>query len=67
LQHKGSDLDDLTAHPSSTAIVATTPSRATGLPLAIDQAAHDRGKDFLFAPSPPNLRLMSEGEKDGYR
>ena len=22
---------------------------------------------FLFAPSPPNLRLMSEGEKDGYR
>jgi hypothetical protein len=26
LQHKGSDLDDLTAHPSSTAIVATKPS-----------------------------------------
>jgi Asp-tRNA(Asn)/Glu-tRNA(Gln) amidotransferase A subunit family amidase len=25
LQHKGSDLDDLTAHPSSTAIVATKP------------------------------------------
>jgi hypothetical protein len=34
---------------------------------AIDQAAHDRGRDFLFAPTPPNLRLMSEGEKDGYR
>jgi hypothetical protein len=28
---------------------------------------HDRGRDFLFAPSPPNLRLVSEGEKDGYR
>ena len=42
-------------------------SRATGLPLAIDLAAHDRGRDFLFAPSPPNLRLVSEGEKDGYR
>jgi hypothetical protein len=42
-------------------------SRATGLPLAIDQAGHDRGSDFLFAPTPPNLRLMSEGEKDGYR
>jgi hypothetical protein len=42
-------------------------SRATGLPLAIDQAAHDHGRDFLFAPSPPNLRLVSEGEKDGYR
>ena len=42
-------------------------SRPTGLPLAIDQAAHDRGRDFLFAPSPPNLRLVSEGEKDGYR
>ena len=42
-------------------------SRATGLPPAIDQAAHDRGGDFLFAPTPPNLRLMSEGEKDGYR
>jgi hypothetical protein len=29
--------------------------------------AHDRGKDFLFAPSPPNLRVMSEGDKDDYR
>jgi hypothetical protein len=36
-------------------------------PPAIDQAGHDRGRDFLFAPSPPNLCLMSEGEKDGYR
>jgi hypothetical protein len=42
-------------------------SRAIGLPLAIDQAGHDRGRDFLFAPSPPNLRLMSEGEEGGYR
>jgi hypothetical protein len=42
-------------------------SRAIGLPLAIDQLAHHRGRDFLFAPTPPNLRLMSEGEKDGYR
>ena len=41
--------------------------RAIGLPLAIDQVGHDRGRDFLFAPPPPNLRLMSEGEKDGYR
>jgi len=32
-----------------------------------DRAARNRGRDFLFAPSPPNLRLMSEGEKDGYR
>jgi hypothetical protein len=30
-------------------------------------AAHDHGRDFPFAPSPPNLRLMNEGEKDGYR
>jgi hypothetical protein len=42
-------------------------SRATGLPLAVDQAGHDRGSDFLFAPTPPNLRVVSEGEKDGYR
>jgi hypothetical protein len=42
-------------------------SRATGLPPAIDQAAHDRGRDFPFAPTPPNLRLTSEGDKDGYR
>jgi hypothetical protein len=42
-------------------------SRAIGLPPAIDRAAHNRGRDFLFAPTPPNLRLMSEGEKDGYR
>jgi hypothetical protein len=42
-------------------------SRDIGLPLAIDEAAHDRCRDFLFAPPPPKLRLMSEGEKDGYR
>jgi hypothetical protein len=33
----------------------------------MDRADHNRSNDFLFAPSPPNLRLMSEGEKDGYR
>jgi hypothetical protein len=37
------------------------------LPPPDDQTTHDRGRDFLFAPTPPNLRLMSEGEKDGYR
>jgi hypothetical protein len=38
-----------------------------GLPPAISQATNDRTRDFLFAPLPPNLRLMSEGGEDGYR
>lgn len=37
------------------------------LPLAIDQTAHDRGRDFPFAQTAPNLRLTGEGDKDGYR
>jgi hypothetical protein len=52
---------------SSTWTAALVSSRAGGVPLAVDPAVYDRGLDFLFAPSSPNLRLMSEGDKDGYR
>ena len=35
--------------------------------LDANSAADDRVEDFLFAQSPPNLRLTSEGARNDYR
>ena len=37
------------------------------LVIAADNRRSHSPSHFLFAPPPPNLRRMSEGDKDGYR
>jgi Bacterial dnaA protein helix-turn-helix len=41
--------------------------RAYMTALSLPAPTPSSSSDFLFAPSPLNLRLMSEGDKDGYR
>jgi hypothetical protein len=40
---------------------------ALSLPQTTAAPTPSTSSHFLFAPSPPNLRVMSEGDEDGYR